>query len=151
MSTLPTPDAAALRRPPGRPLTALDGAVEALKRAVSGLLAVWVFGTWGTEHERPDSDLDLAVLAERPLSADEVWAALRALHEVTDRDVDLVDLTRNDAIIRAQVVARGERLYCADAARCTAFEDFVYSDYARLNEERAGILQDIAVRGRIHA
>ena len=31
------------------------------------------------------------------------------------------------------------------------FEDFVFASYARLNEERRGILEDIRRRGRIHA
>jgi len=42
-------------------------------------------------------------------------------------------------------------VYCRNAARCERFEDFVYADHARLNEERAAILAGIAARGRIHA
>ena len=141
----------AFQPPLARPAPELAGVVEALRRQVPGLLAVWVFGTWGTVHERPDSDLDVAVLAEHPLTAEDIRAALAALSDATDRDIDLVDLTRADAVLRAQVVAYGRRLFCAEPGRCTAFEDFVYSDYARLNEERRAILQDVAARGRIHA
>lgn len=137
--------------PTSRPTEELARIVEALRSRLPRLLALWVFGTWGTEHERPDSDIDLATLSDRPLTGDEIGDALCALHEVVRRDVDLVDLTRADAVIRAQVVAHGQRIYCADEPRCAAFEDFVYADYARLNEERGAILRDIAARGRIHA
>lgn len=132
----------------GRLLVALVGA---LRERLPGLLGAWLFGTWGTEHERPESDIDLAVLAERPLTFEERLAALESLGQVTDREVDLVDLTRNDAIIRAQAIAYGRRVYCRDPDRCDRFEDFVYADYARLNEERRAILAQIAARGRIHA
>ena len=132
-------------------MTVLERLPAVLREHLPGLLGVWLFGTWGSEHERPDSDIDLAVLAERPLTLEERLAALEGLSALTDRDVDLVDLTRNDAIIRIQAIAHGRRIYCADAERCDRFEDFVYADYARLNEERAAILRDIAARGRIHA
>lgn len=49
----------------------LAALVASLGEAVPGLLGVWAFGTWGTEHERPESDIDLAVLAERPLTFEE--------------------------------------------------------------------------------
>ncbi|MCC5862855.1 MAG: hypothetical protein JJT93_13220 [Gammaproteobacteria bacterium] len=46
----------------------------------------------------------------------------------------------------------GRRLFCAEGheEHVEAFETFVYADYARLNEERAGILQDVLARGRVH-
>jgi hypothetical protein len=45
-----------------------------------------------------------------------------------------------------QIVEGGKRLYCRDQTACDAFEDFVFLDFARLNEERAGILEDIKWR-----
>lgn len=52
------------------------------------------------------------------------------------KDVDLVDLTVASSVMRVQVIAHGERLYCSDEAVCEAFEDLVYSEYVRLQEER---------------
>jgi hypothetical protein len=37
--------------------------VAAITEAVPGCLAIYRLGSWGTEAERPDSDLDLAVTA----------------------------------------------------------------------------------------
>jgi hypothetical protein len=51
--------------------------------------------------------------------------------------------------MRAQIVANGERLFCRDLRRCEQFEGWVFSDYARLNEERRGILEDIRQRGTV--
>lgn len=135
----------------GQHADTLHQVIASLRESIPTLLGVWLFGTWGTEQERADSDIDLAVLAERPVAFEERLAAMGRISAVTDREVDLVDLTRNDAVIRAQAVATGRRVYCADPARCEAFEDFVYSDYARLNEERRAILRDVARRRRIYA
>jgi len=64
--------------------------------------------------------------------------------------VDLIDLRSASTVMRAQVVSTGERLFCANEPACGEFEDRVYSDYARLNEERHHILNDIKARGRIY-
>jgi len=64
--------------------------------------------------------------------------------------VDLIDLSNASTAMRIQIVANGERLYAKNKNEAAIFEDFVYSDYARLNEERAGILQDISSRGTVY-
>jgi len=129
---------------------AVEAAVTLLKERIPGLLGVWLFGSALEGEMRPDSDVDIAILAEAPLDA---WMRLQLAAELSrlfGRDVDLVDLRRSATVMRMQVVARGRRVFCLDAPRCEAFEDFVFSDYARLNEERAGILADVAARGSIH-
>jgi len=49
-----------------------------------------------------------------------------------------------------QIVSRGTRLYCADQIECDTYDNYIYSSYARLNEERSGILEDIAKRGTVY-
>ncbi|CAN5730634.1 hypothetical protein BH20ACT11_BH20ACT11_16830 [soil metagenome] len=80
----------------------------------------------------------------------ELWCAAQELASRAGRDVDVVDLARASTVMRAQVVHEGERLYCADGTACDTFEDYVYSSYARLNEERREILRDILSRGRVY-
>ena len=108
------------------------------------------FGSYGTKYERPDSDLDLAVYAGTPLSAPVLWRMAQELAASIGRDVDLVDLASASTVMRAQVVHNGVRIYCADMLVCETFEDYVYSSYARLNEERRGILEDIQRRGNVY-
>lgn len=130
-----------------QPLAAL---VDSLGEKFPQLLAVYCFGSFGTEYERLASDLDLAVYARRPLPAVQLWRTAQDLASDVGRDVDLVDLASASAVMRAQVVHGGERIYCADEVACETFEDYVYSSYARLNEERRGILEDVLRRGNIH-
>lgn len=128
----------------------LDALVDSLRKEFPRLLAVYRFGSFGTGYERPASDLDLAVYAGRPLPAVQLWRKAQDLASEVGRDVDLVDLASASAVMRAQVIHGGGRIYCADEVACETFEDYVYSSYARLNEERRGILQDVLRRGNVY-
>jgi predicted nucleotidyltransferase len=124
--------------------------VEALQDALPDCQAIYRFGSWGTEAQRPDSDIDLAVLPARPLDPVLRWELAQRLASLAGRDVDLVDLLQASTVLRMQVVASGERLTCADKPRVERFEDSVFSSYARFNEERREILADVRQRGSIH-
>lgn len=65
-------------------------------------------------------------------------------------DVDLVDLTRASSVLRVQVLEHGSVLYDGDPAARALFEATALASYARLNEERAGILDDVRRTGRVH-
>ncbi len=124
--------------------------VTFLREAVPGLSAVYRFGSAGTPFERPGSDLDIAFLAEKPLPNVRRWELAQELSILLGRDVDLVDLRKSSTVMRLQVVAHGERLYCAQVLEVERFEDLALVSYARLNEERRGILDDIRRRGNVH-
>ena len=131
-----------------------DAALALLRDRIPGLVAVYRYGSSGTPAERPESDIDLAILTDPPLSRGERvharWDVAQAVAEALGREVDLVDLGAASTVFRARVVTGGERVWCADRAAAERFEDHALSAYARLNEERAGILRDIRERGRIH-
>ena len=124
--------------------------VARLRCEIPDAVGIYVFGSWGTAAERADSDLDLAVLPRQVLAAARTWNIAQELAGLAGRNVDLVDLRAASTVMRAQVIVHGERLFCGDERRCTEFEDMTFSDYARLNEERAGILEDIQRRGSIY-
>ena len=124
--------------------------VAHLRSALPGVIAVYRFGTWGTVAERTDSDLDLAVLTRQRLPAAQSWEIAQQLAMLAGRHVDLVDLQAASTVMAAQIVSRGERLHCSDARRCAEYEDYIYSAYARLNEERREILRDIQKRGNVY-
>lgn len=128
----------------------LGVAVDQLKHRWPDLLAIYRFGSSQTPAQRPDSDVDLAVLAKGPLETGMVWQAAQSLASLLGKDVDLLDLRRASTVMRARVVTQGERLHCGDRGQCDAFEAHALSDYALLNEERAAILSDIKARGTVY-
>lgn len=128
----------------------MDRLVQVLLAAVPDCQAIYRFGSWGTENERPESDLDLAILPDVPLDSLHRWELAQKLAILAGRDVDLVDLLAASTVLRMQVLAQGERLYSADETFVARFEISVLSSYARLNEERREILDDVRRRGTVY-
>lgn len=124
--------------------------VDALVVALPDCLAIYRFGSWGTAAERPESDIDLAILPLQRLSSVFRWELAQRLASLAGRDVDLVDMQSASTVLRMQVLHQGERLYCRDGDAVEKFEDSVFSSYARFNEERREILADIAARGSVY-
>jgi predicted nucleotidyltransferase len=124
--------------------------IDLIRERLPDVAAVYRFGSAGTPGEHRGSDIDLAVLPARPLDPVPRWQLAQELATLAHRDIDLVDLLSASTVMRAQVIARGERLFCADERACATFEDYAFSAYARLNEERREILKDIVERGSVY-
>ena len=108
--------------------------IEHIRQSVPDLIALYRFGSQTKGTARPDSDVELA----------------QELATQLHRDVDLVDLRTASAVMRMQVISTGECLDAPNEPARREFEMYAYSDYARLNEERKGILDDIRARGSVY-
>jgi predicted nucleotidyltransferase len=124
--------------------------LDALRAELSQLdhflpVAVYLFGSLsrGTGHR--DSDIDLAFLPECPCDPVEVFESANRLAEKLGRQVDLVDLSRANTVMRKEVLRSAMLLQEADPARRIEFEMLALSDYARLNEEREPVLRKLSV------
>jgi len=124
--------------------------IEGIRSEIPDVVAIYLFGSAAAGELRADSDIDLAVLPSTLLSAAHLWSLAQTLAVSAGRDVDLINLQSASTVMRAQVISTGKRLYCANQSLCSEFEGRVYADYARLNEERQHILDDIRERGRIY-
>lgn len=124
--------------------------VKKICASLPGVIAVYVFGSSVSGRMHGSSDLDLAVLADMSIDPEQLWRLAQEIAAMLGVDVDLIDLRRASAVMRIQVIQGGSRLFCRDQVGCDGFEDFAYSDFARLNEERAGILEDIKQRGTVY-
>lgn len=127
-----------------------DQIIALLRERLPGLVAVYRFGSEVTRTTNPESDLDIAVLCDKPLSPQTRFALVGDVAAASGRPVDMVDLSTASTVICAQVVSTGERLYCSDQRRCDLFEDITLSSYARLNEERREILRDVKARESVY-
>ena len=67
------------------------------------------------------------------------------------RDVDLIDLRAISTVMQMQVLSTDDCLFSGDDRAREWFEMVVYASYARLNEERSGILDDVRTRGLVYA
>lgn len=86
---------------------------ETLEQFPQVSLAV-LFGSAASGRQQPNSDLDIAIAANRPLTANEKIAIISALAERTGRPVDLVDLNGVAEPLLGQVVRHGRRILGSD-------------------------------------
>jgi uncharacterized protein len=124
--------------------------IEYIRQSVPSLIALYRFGSQAKGLARPESDLDLAVLACNPIPAVRRFELAQELAIQLHRDVDLVDLRTASTVMRMQVISTGECLDAPNEPTRREFEMYVFSDYARLNEERREILKRISASGLVY-
>jgi len=124
--------------------------VDLLQAEIPGLQAVYLYGSGARGELRADSDLDFAVIAADRLSARNRWDLVLQLGEITQRDVDLVDLRAVGLPLAAQVLETGRLLFVADAVYLARFENVLMSRWCAFNEERRDLVDDIVARGSIY-
>jgi len=124
--------------------------VKRMRELLPNVVAVYAFGSMVSGETHAESDLDLAVLADAPVDPQQLWKVTQDIAAIMNMETDLINLRQASTVMRMQVIQGGQRLYCCDQAACDAFEDFVFSDFARLNEERSGILEDVERRGTVY-
>jgi len=119
-------------------------AIRAVLARHSEIRLAILFGSMATGHVSRDSDIDLAVSAERPLKADEKMALMAELAEATGRPIDLIDLHAVGAPLLGQIIKRGQRVWgtderYAELIKRHLFEEADFMPYYRrmLGERRA--------------
>jgi predicted nucleotidyltransferase len=120
--------------------------VEILVHHYPDVQTVYLFGSSGTGLERPDSDIDLALLlpyrtavANRSLAMTSAWSELMAL---SGREVDLINLRLVNTVFQNEVLNTARVIHGADDEARRIFEMEALSAYQKLNDERREILED---------
>jgi len=134
---------------------------EALKASIishtlmqySTTIAIYLFGSWGAEHQTQHSDLDIAVLLP-PDIAKHIdpweWLALsQALATAAGVEkADLINLQQVDTVLRKEVISANRRIWCANESTALEFEALTLSLYHQLQFERQDIISDAIKTGR---
>ena len=94
-------------------MSEIDQLREALDD-LDGIRLAIVFGSVARGHATDSSDLDIAILGERPLSSDLKSAIISTLGRATGRPIDLVDLGRAGEPLLGEVLKNGTRILARD-------------------------------------
>lgn len=141
--------AAAMIQTPATPdLSAVRAVV---RRALPGLRLLYVFGSRARGDARPDSDLDLAVLADGAIDPLRLHELRLTLGAQLDCDVDLVDLDRASTVLKLEVIRDGIVLEQQSPQQTLAFEARVLSEHAELLDATRALREDIRQRGTVYA
>ena len=116
---------------------------------------IYLFGSFMTEDEWPESDVDIALLLppveakkERTLVMSECSLALA---KGLNKEVDLLNARTVSTVFQNEIISKGRLLYCADRYAVDEFEMLTMSYYQKLNEERADIIASALADGRFIA
>ncbi len=90
--------------------------IAALFARETGIRLALIFGSLAKGRARSDSDVDVAVAADRPLDLGTKMRLIEQLAVLTGRPIDLVDLQVADGLILSQVLVEGRLLFCRDYA-----------------------------------
>ena len=127
-----------------------DLVIETLRGALPGVVAIYRFGSTATGQAVRGSDVDIAVLPAAPLEPSIRWDLQERLALALHRPVDLVDLLMASTVMRMQVLESAILLYEHGPAARLRFETAACSGYARLNEERRAILDQVRREGTVY-
>ncbi|MDX2236462.1 MAG: nucleotidyltransferase domain-containing protein [Hyphomonadaceae bacterium] len=128
----------------------LTRALALLESRIPGLQAVYLFGSRAAGAARPDSDIDVGVLAAAPLPAPLRDALAADLAAAVLRDVDLVDLRQAPTVLQHEIIRVAQPILALDPTAAALFEVQVMRAYQLLKERRAELEHDIVARGRVH-
>jgi predicted nucleotidyltransferase len=117
------------------------------------ILGIYLFGSFQTEYETPESDVDIAILLPLNNKVDshsrEFRDLLFALMDELDREVDLINLRQVDTVFQHEIIQSGRLLYRSNPYAVEEYEMLTMSYYQKLNEERKEILQEIVDSGMV--
>ena len=120
----------------------LEPLIALLRERISGLSAVYLFGSGARGELRPDSDLDLAALLAPgvDLSSEQRLELAADLASLAGRAVDLSVLGKpGGTVLGKEAVTTGRRIWDDGTLAAAEFEMYALSAYARLREDRAPV------------
>lgn len=121
---------------------AFESEISTVLRTQPKICLAVLFGSLGRARGRSDSDLDIAVAAAEPLSADEKMDLIGRLAQGFGRPVDVVDLQAAAGPILAQALTTGRVIHCTDHTLYAELIKRVLFDEADMRPYRDRILAE---------
>jgi len=129
-----------------------DPITPIILRHYPAVQGIYLFGSYGTADEWPDSDVDLALLLPPAQAKAAKSLALSQcrfeLEDALGKEVDLLNARQVSTVFQKEIIFGGRLLYCADQYAVDEFEMLVISYYQKLNEERREILPGGVLQNR---
>jgi len=101
-----------------------------------------LFGSFATEQQHQESDIDIAVASDAVLAPERKMQIIEAIAQLTKRSVDLVDLQMKQEPIFSQAITKGKVILCHDRNFYAEFIKQVMYNAADFMPLRARILSE---------
>jgi predicted nucleotidyltransferase len=132
----------------GVEITIQDQIAKIVQERLPNSEAIYLFGSFATADERPDSDIDIAVSGKiDPLDLQRCRIALEAAF---NRDVHLIHLNTAQTILQKEIVTNGRLLWAKSALDSERFALYILASYQKLSSERRAIIEEGRESGRFY-
>lgn len=116
-----------------RKLSNIEAQIEELKKYIEqnkNIVALYIFGSYGTDRQHISSDIDFAILYKNSPSLFDGLRIESDISQIFERDdIDLVNLNKAPIDICHQVLYTGNLLHCNDAIALADFKENVFKIY----------------------
>ncbi|RKL63574.1 nucleotidyltransferase domain-containing protein [Thermoanaerobacteraceae bacterium SP2] len=107
----------------------VKGLISMIKKN-KNIIALYIFGSFGTKQQHPSSDIDLAILfQEEPPLFDFLCLEADICKILQRDDVDVINLNSSSIDIQFQVISTGDLLYCSNELLLADFKERVFNIY----------------------
>jgi len=116
-----------------RDLKGIEKELEELKVYLSydlNIIALYIFGSYGTEEQDERSDIDFAFLYDRNVSLEEELELEVKISDIFQRDdIDVINLNKAPINLQHNVIYTGDLIYCSDEVKLADFKEKVFNIY----------------------
>lgn len=110
--------------------------------------AIVLFGSYSRNTQNAESDIDIAIKLKEKIGAKQLFYAKNELEDITNKDIDLIDLDNIQDGIRYEILINGIPLYVEDELKFELYKLDMYREYLELNESRQIIIDNIKKGGK---
>ena len=126
----------------------LDKMVEYLKNEINPF-AIILFGSYSRNTQNKESDIDIAIKGNN-IDLKKIYELKQKLEDISQKDVDLVDLDDISDVFRYEILMNGIKLFCQDDYKFDLYKLDMCREYLELNESRQDIIQRVKNGGSIY-
>jgi len=116
-----------------RDLKGIETKIQELKSYAEkneNIIALYIFGSYGTKYQHLSSDMDFAVLFKENVTLFEELELESDICQILERDdIDLVNLNKAPIDISHQALYTGDLLFCRDELMLADFKEKVFNIY----------------------
>ena len=126
----------------------LNKMVEYLKNEINAF-AIILFGSYSRNTQNKESDIDIAIKGNN-IDLKKIYELKQKLEDISQKDVDLVDLDDISDVFRYEILMNGIKLFCQDDYKFDLYKLDMCREYLELNESRQDIIQRVKNGGSIY-
>ena len=111
----------------------IENKIENLKKYFSSqpnILGVWIIGSYGTEYQREDSDIDFSILYDKEINDfEEIKIACGITDAIKIDNIDTININKAPITLQFKTIKEGRNLYESDYIKVCDFIEYVIRNY----------------------